>query len=61
MTGIGEGGSVAVGKSGATGVGVADWQAARMIHPKRRIFFMALFITQLSSTKCWTIREELAR
>src|SRR6266511_3282848 len=54
--GVGEAGSVAVGKSGATGVGVAaGWQAARKINPMRRSFFMALIKTQLSSALFQTI------
>jgi len=58
VAGIGVGGSVAVGKSAATGVGVAGWQAVmRMRHPKRS-FFIALIKTQLSSTLCWTIKSE---
>ena len=46
--GVGEAGIVPVGMGEATGVGIADWQAAskRKRHPIRS-FFMALIKTQL--------------
>src|SRR5574341_1571432 len=59
--GVREAGSVPVGKSGTTGVEIAGWQAVmRMRHPMRS-FFMALFITQLSSIERWTMREEYSK
>src|SRR6266545_2976566 len=55
VMGMGVGGGVSVGKSGATGVGVACWQAVmRMRHPMRS-FFIAPIKTQLSSALCQTI------
>jgi hypothetical protein len=59
--GTGDGDGVAVGKSGATGVGVAGWQAVMKRRSAMRSFFMALFITQLSSDLCWTIGARLKR
>src|SRR5215207_485498 len=50
VAGIGEGRSVAVGKRGATGVGVAaGWQAVRKRMNPKRSLFMALIKTQLHS------------
>lgn len=44
---VGEAGIVAVGRSAASGVGVADWQAARNRKHIMRNFFMSLIKTQL--------------
>jgi len=59
VAGTGDGDGVTVGKSGATGVGVAGWQAVMKRRSAMRSFFMALFITQLSSDLCWTIGTRL--
>ena len=56
VRGTGVGGIVAVGRRGATGVGVACRQATmKNRHPRIRNFFMASIKTQLSSPKDWTI------
>lgn len=47
VKGIGVGGTVADGKSGATDVGVADWQAVMKRRHPRRSFFIMLIKTQL--------------
>ena len=65
-SGVAETGAVGVwgavlgeGERGA-GMGVTVWQAVmRMRHPIRRIFFMALFITQLSTTKRRTSERDI--